>query len=69
MVAGVVAWMAGYQTVGKTLVIYLCLVMVLSGIVLFIADRLALSRPRGSDKFGPLGEAGPPLIALLAVFL
>jgi putative membrane protein len=67
MIAGVVAWIAGYDTVGKTLVIYLCLVMLLAGIVLYIADRLALSRPRGADRFGPIGQAAPPLIALLAV--
>jgi putative membrane protein len=69
MVVGVIAWIAGYETVGKTLVIYLCLVMFFAGVVLFIADRLALSRPRGADKFGPLGQAGPPLIALLAAML
>src|SRR4029453_11148180 len=61
MVAGVIAWVAGYETVGRTLVIYLCLVMLLAGIVPFIADRLALSRPRGADKFGPWGQAAPPL--------
>jgi putative membrane protein len=69
MVAGVIAWIAGYDTVGKTLVIYLCLVMVFAGLVLFIANRLALSRPRGADKFGPWGQATPPLIALLAALL
>jgi putative membrane protein len=69
MVAGVIGWIAGYETVGKTLVIYLCLVMFFAGIVLFVADRLALSRPRGSDRFGPLGQAGPPLVALLAASL
>jgi putative membrane protein len=69
MVVGVIAWIAGYETVGKTLVIYLCLVMFFAGVVLFIADRLALSRPRGADKFGPWGQATPPLIALLAALL
>ena len=69
MVAGVIAWMAGYESVGKTLVIYLCLVMFFAGVVLFIADRLALSRPSGADKFGPWGQATPPLIALLAALL
>jgi putative membrane protein len=69
MVAGVVAWMAGYETVGRTLVIYLCVVMLLAGIVLYIADRLGLSRPRGADKFGPLGQTGPPLVALIAAMV
>jgi putative membrane protein len=69
MVAGVIAWIAGYETAGKTLVIYLCLVMFFAGVVLFIADRLALSRPRGADRFGPWGQAGPPLIALVAALL
>ena len=69
MVAGVIAWIAGYETVGKTLVIYLCMVMFFAGVVLFIDNRLALSRPRGADRFGPWGQATPPLIALLAALL
>jgi putative membrane protein len=34
MVVGVIAWMSGNETVGRTLVIYICLFMVLGGIVL-----------------------------------
>jgi putative membrane protein len=44
-VAGVISWSAGNETVGLTLVIYLCLCMFLSGIV-FLADRSELGRAR-----------------------
>ena len=60
------SWMSGNETVGRTLVIYICLFMVLGGIVLFIADRLGFGGERGKSIVGALGEAVPPLIALLA---
>jgi putative membrane protein len=66
MVGGVVAWMRGYTTVGQTLVIYLLVFMFLSGIVLLVADRLALGRERGQGISGAVGQSGPPLIALIA---
>ncbi len=66
-VTGVLAWGAGHETVGRALVVYTCLFMILSGIVLFIADRMALSRPRGTGIGGALAQSGPPLIALLAL--
>lgn len=66
---GVVAWMAGNEVVGRTLVIYTCLFMVLSGVVLFIADRMALGRPRGTGVSGALAQAVPALIALVAAAL
>lgn len=69
MVAGVIAWGIGYEDIGRSLVIYLCLFMFLSGIVLFIADRMAMSRPRGTGVGGALGQAIPPLIALIAILL
>jgi putative membrane protein len=65
-IAGVIAWSTGSETVGRTLVIYTCWFMFLSGIVLFIADRMALGRPRGSGVGGALGQGIPPLIALVA---
>ncbi|HYI32319.1 MAG TPA: DUF1304 domain-containing protein [Glaciibacter sp.] len=65
-IAGVIAWSAGNEPVGRTLVIYTCLFMFLSGIVLFIADRMALGRPRGAGVGGALGQGIPPLIALIA---
>ena len=68
-ITGVVAWMAGNEVVGRTLVIYTCLFMFLSGIVLFIADRMALGRPRGTGVGGALGQSVPPLIALMAAAL
>ena len=67
MITGVIAWIAGYVTVGRALVIYLCSFMLLAGIVLFISDRLALSRPRGSGVGGALSQSVPPLVALVAL--
>ena len=69
MIIGVVAWMTGQQTVGQTLVIYLSAFMALSGLVLFIADRMALSRPRGTGVSGAIGQALPPLIAFVATLV
>jgi putative membrane protein len=69
MVAGVILWMAGNETVGRTLVIYICSFMVLGGIVLFIADRLGLGRERGKGIGGALAESVPPLVALVAALL
>jgi putative membrane protein len=66
MVGGVVAWMLGYTTAGQTLVIYLLAFMFLSGIVLLVADRLALGRERGKGIGGAVGQSGPPLVALIA---
>lgn len=65
-VTGVVAWVLGDETVGRALVVYVCLFMFLSGIVLFVADRLALGRERGSGVGGALAQSGPPLVALVA---
>jgi putative membrane protein len=70
LVAGVAAWAAGEEVVGRTLVVYLCLFTFLSGIVLFVADRRGLSRPPGKEGvLGAIGEGGPPLVALVAAFL
>jgi putative membrane protein len=69
MVVGVIAWMGGNETVGRTLVIYICLFMILGGIVLFIADRLGFGGDGGKSIGGALGESVPPLIALVASLL
>jgi putative membrane protein len=50
-------------------VIYLCLFTFLAGIVLFVSDRLPLSRPRGTGVGGALAQGVPPLVALLAALL
>jgi putative membrane protein len=67
VVAGVVLWAGGQEAVGRALVFYICLFMFLSGIVLYIADRMALSRPRGAGVSGALGQSLPPLVALIAL--
>jgi putative membrane protein len=69
MIGGVVAWMLGYVTVGQTLVLYLLVFMFLSGLVLLVADRLALSRPRGTGIGGAIGQSSLPLLALVAFAL
>ena len=66
LIAGVAAWAFGYEVVGRTLVIYLCLFMFLAGIALLISDRLALSRPRGKGLSGAFAQSVPPLVALAA---
>jgi putative membrane protein len=67
LIAGVIAWSAGEEPVGRALVVYLCLFTFLSGIVLLVADRLALGRQRGKGLSGAVGQAGPPLVALVAL--
>jgi putative membrane protein len=69
MVLGVITWMSGNETAGRTLVLYLCLFMVLSGIVLFIADRLGFGGEGGKSIIGGLGQSLPPLIALVAALV
>ncbi|MDT7711611.1 MAG: hypothetical protein QOG46_300 [Pseudonocardiales bacterium] len=43
--------------------------MFLSGIVLLVADRLALGRARGKGIGGALAAGGPALVALIAAML
>jgi len=43
--------------------------MVLSGIVLFIADRLGFGGSGGKSIGGALGQSLPPLVALVAALL
>lgn len=69
VVAGVVAWAVGQEAVGRALVFYVCLFMFLSGVVLYVADRMALSRPRGAGVSGALGQSLPPLVALIAILV
>ena len=68
MVVGVIAWMNGNEAVGRTLVIYICLFMVLAGIVLFISDRLGFGGEGGKCIGGALAESLPPLVALVAAW-
>ena len=69
LIAGVIVWMNGNESVGRALVIYLCLFAFLAGIAIFASDRLALSRPRGTGVGGALGQGVSPLIALTAAAL
>lgn len=65
-VAGVLVWRAGG---GPWLVVYTCLFMFGAGIALAVSDRLAMSRPRGAGVGGAVAQAGPPLVALVALAL
>jgi putative membrane protein len=69
MIVGVVTWMSGDETAGRTLVIYICLCMILSGIVLFIGDWLGFGGDRGKSIVGGFGQSLPPLVALVAALL
>lgn len=69
MIAGVITWAAGNEAVGRALVLYTCLFVFLAGIVLFVSDRMALSRPRGTGVGGAIGQSVPPLVALVALAL
>ncbi|WP_412539207.1 DUF1304 domain-containing protein [Longispora sp. K20-0274] len=57
-IAGVILLHQDHRAAGQALVIYACAFMAVSGVILFIADR-KLWR-------GALGQAVPPLIALVA---
>lgn len=69
LVVGVALWMLGDVTPGRTLVIYVCVVLVLSGGVLLIADRAGMGRVRGANVGGAISQSVPPLLALLALAL
>jgi len=47
----------------------LIVVGLLSGLVLLVADRLALGREKGSGIGGAVGQGGPPLVALVALVM
>ena len=59
MIAGVITWAGGNDT---------CLFVFFAGIV-FVSDRMALSRPRGTGVGGAIGQSLPPLVALIALAL
>jgi putative membrane protein len=46
-------------------VLYACGFMAAAGVVLFVSDRMALSRPRGSGVGGALAQFLPPLLVLV----
>ncbi|GAB2833107.1 DUF1304 family protein [Lentzea nigeriaca] len=65
LIAGLVAVNSGHELVGRTLVVYVSWFMLLSSVVLAVADQLAMSRPRNQAWGGVAGEGIPPLVALL----
>jgi len=68
-IIGLVLLNTGDLDVGRALVLYTCAFMALAGVVLFISDRLALGRPKGTGVGGAIGQTAPPLIAILIAVL
>lgn len=68
-IAGVGFWALGDPVVGRTLVVYTCLFMVLCAVVLLVADRMALGRPRGAGLGGVVSQGLLPLVALVVTWL
>lgn len=68
LAASLVAYHTGHETVALTLAVYLCISVVILGIVLFISDRMALSRPRGAGVIGAISQTLPPAVVLVALF-
>lgn len=65
-VAGVILWATGRVAGGRTLVIFTGLFMLGCGIVLFVADRLALSRPKGPGVAPSIACSLPTAVAVAA---
>ena len=67
MIVGVIAWMSGNVAVGRTLVIYICLFMVLGGDCAFHLRPVGLWwRGRQEHRRRAWPRALPPLVALVA---
>lgn len=64
-VIGLVLLNNGNLEAGRALVLYTCGFMVLSSFVLFAADRMALSRPKGAGVGGAIAQLVPALVVLL----
>lgn len=64
---GLVVVNGGNPSLGRAFVFYTCGFMVLAGIMLFISDRLALGREKGTGVSGSIGQALPPLVAIIAM--
>jgi putative membrane protein len=65
-VIGVILLNSGQEQAGKALVLYACGFAFLSGFVLLAADRLELSRPRGSGLSGAASQMVPAAVVLIA---
>lgn len=65
-IAGVVLLHSDRREAGWALVVYAAVFMLLSSLVLLVADRRALSRPRGSGIGGVLAQGVPAAVVLVA---
>lgn len=66
-VVGVGLWWYADETAGRTLVLFTCAFMAVAGVALWVSDRLALSRPRGSGVVGSIVQTVPGLIGVIGV--
>jgi putative membrane protein len=65
----VALWAGGQEVAGRTLAIYLLTFMLLSAVVLLVAERVAAGRGRGKSLGGALGQGAVPLLALIGIAL
>ena len=65
LVVGLFALHGGQELVGRTLILYVSWFMLLGSVVLAVADRLELSRPRNQAWGGVAAEGVPPLVVLV----
>ncbi len=67
--AAVALWAGGHEIAGRTLAIYLMTLMVLSAVVLVVADRMGMGRERGKGLGGAVAQGVVPLLALIGIAL
>ncbi|MFP3712896.1 DUF1304 family protein [Puerhibacterium sp. TATVAM-FAB25] len=67
--AAVALWAGGQEIAGRTLAIYLMTFMVLSAVVLVVADRMGIGRERGAGLGGAVAQGVVPLLALVGIAL
>ena len=65
-IAGVVLLHTGRREAGWALIVYAAVFMVLSSLVLLVADRRAMSRPRGAGIGGVIAQGVPAAVVLVA---
>jgi putative membrane protein len=66
VITGLVLLNTGQEVVGTTLVIFCCLNMVLSALLMGVSDLLGHYPKRGDSVPGTIAASAPALIALIA---
>lgn len=68
-VVGVLSWaVLGQEVVGRTLLTYLGVFIMVAGTILFVSDRLAMGRPKGAGVSGALAQGVPGLLTVIAIW-